>query len=74
MRCYICDAALAEVHFNADHQDYEPCVTCLTVVQDTLEGFLDRPSVDEDELGYEPLTAYTGSQPAYDPYEGVPET
>jgi hypothetical protein len=70
MRCHICNTGLSEVHFNADHQDFEPCPTCLEVIQDTLEGFLDKPSADEDELGFEPLSAYVPVPSTYDPYEG----
>jgi len=53
MRCHICDAALSEVHYNSDHEDFEPCVPCLTVVEDTLAGFTDKPSAEEGELGGE---------------------
>jgi hypothetical protein len=51
MRCHICDAPLAEVQVNSDFGDFEPCPTCLTVIKDTVAGFTDRPSVEEDELG-----------------------
>jgi hypothetical protein len=55
MRCHICDRPLSEPRYNRDHKDYNPCDTCLTVVQDTLEGFIDKPAADEDELGIDPL-------------------
>lgn len=58
MRCHICDAPLAEVQVNSDFGDFEPCPTCLQVIKDTVEGFLDRPSVDDDELGVETISAY----------------
>lgn len=59
MRCHICDSALAEVHYNADFKDYEPCPHCLLIIQDTIAGFTDRPAVEDDELGCdEPLAAY----------------
>ncbi len=51
MKCYICDATLGEVHYNNDHEDYEPCPACLIVIQDTIAGFTDRPAVEDDELG-----------------------
>lgn len=51
MRCYICDAALSAPRFNSDHDSYEPCEFCLAVIQDTLDGFLDTPSADEDDFG-----------------------
>jgi hypothetical protein len=55
MRCHICDRVLSEPRYNRDYKDYDPCDTCLTVVQDTLEGFTDKPAADEDELGIDPI-------------------
>ncbi len=49
MRCFICDSALSEVHSNSDFEDYEPCGTCLVVIKDTVSGWIDRPSADEDD-------------------------
>lgn len=54
MRCDICDKVLSEPNYNSDIEGYEPCDTCLGVIKDTLEGYIDRPSVAEDELGNEP--------------------
>ena len=51
MRCYICDRALDEPRFNKDHQEYDPCDPCLTVIADTVGSYEDRPYVQEDELG-----------------------
>lgn len=50
MRCHICDSELSEVHFNSDHEDIEPCPTCIMAIEDILASYEDRPSVDEDEL------------------------
>lgn len=74
MRCNICDAGLSEVHYNSDHESFEPCVTCLEAVKDTLEGFLDKPSADEDELGgpdplFESLSFHSGHS-FYSPHGG----
>lgn len=51
MRCYICDRALDDenVQYNQDHQDFDPCPTCLTVIEDLVAGYGDRPAVDTDE-------------------------
>lgn len=56
--CYICDATLSEVQFNSEHNDIEPCGTCLTVVADTLAGFTDKASAEEDELGNDGVFDY----------------
>lgn len=52
MRCYICDRVLDDenVQYNELHKDYDPCPTCLAVIED-LCGFGDRPTVTEDEFG-----------------------
>lgn len=55
MRCYICDVAIAEPKFNADHGDYEPCDYCQSIVQDTLDGYLDQPSAADDDFGEDVL-------------------
>lgn len=48
MRCRICDVALTTPNFSSDHDEYDPCETCLAVIKDTLEGYDDVASVDED--------------------------
>lgn len=50
MRCYICDRVIDEPNFNSDHEDYEPCDSCLRVIEDTLASFESRPAVAEDDL------------------------
>jgi hypothetical protein len=32
-----------------DHNDYEPCETCVAVINDTLDGYKDN-AIQEDEL------------------------
>jgi hypothetical protein len=54
MRCYICDSALSEVHYNSDHQDYEPCGFCLEIIKDAIGS--DVASAREDEFGEDQLT------------------
>jgi hypothetical protein len=70
MRCYICNRILKEPTFNRDHIDWDPCPTCLQVVQDTLASFYDRPSADEDELQAEP-DPFWDSITTWDAYEGI---
>ena len=76
MRCHICNASLSEPNFNSDHGSYEPCGTCLAVIQDTLDGYTDSPAAAEDELGGpDPiLTANLRGEALpglYDDYTGV---
>lgn len=59
MRCYICDVALSEPRFNADHEDYEPCETCIAVVHDTLDGYLDTPAAAEDDFQDDVMSDFT---------------
>ena len=58
MRCHICDRVLDEPQWNSEHEDFEPCPPCLLVIQDTLDGFRDKPYADEDELPSEDHMAY----------------
>jgi hypothetical protein len=51
MRCHICNSVLSSPNPNSDHGDYDPCETCMIVINDTVAGFLDKPSADEDDLG-----------------------
>jgi hypothetical protein len=50
MRCHICDSSLEAPIFNSDHNDYEPCPTCMVVILDTLAGWTDKASAAEDDL------------------------
>lgn len=50
MRCHICNRVLSEPHFNQDHGDYDPCDQCLAVIQDTLDGYRDKPAASEDDF------------------------
>lgn len=59
MKCYICDATLAEPIFNRETNAYEPCGTCMAVIHDTLDGYKDNPSVAEDDFNDMVIEAYT---------------
>lgn len=64
IKCFICDATLSEVQFNSQHEDIEPCVTCLAVIVDTVGTWTDKPYAEEEDLG--------GSEPinlTYSPFE-----
>ena len=54
MKCYICDRTLDEeqVQYNEEHGDYDPCPTCLAIIE---EVFGDRPAAAEDDLTDDPL-------------------
>ena len=51
MRCHICNTVLDDDHvqFNQDHQDYDPCPTCLQVVEDLVAGYGDRPAMETED-------------------------
>lgn len=69
MKCYICDRTLEEdqVHYNIDHEDYDPCPSCLAVVEDILAGYGDQAAPESTEV-YDPILE--GLFPtAYDPFE-----
>lgn len=52
MRCYICNKALQDedVHYNTDHKDFDPCPSCLSVVEDTVAGFRDQAAPESDDV------------------------
>lgn len=55
MRCHICNSTLgeSEVKFNKDHNDWEPCQTCLLAIAEIFEDPLDEEEIDrslEEEL------------------------
>lgn len=57
MRCHICDRVLKNPVFNKDHDEYEPCETCMEVINDLVKGFLDKPFADEDDINEGELDA-----------------
>lgn len=52
MRCNICDAPLSEPKINPEVRGgFEPCDTCMDVVEETLSSYRDKPAADEADLG-----------------------
>lgn len=49
MKCYICNADIDDPQFNADHEDYDPCDTCLAIIADAVGG-QDKVAAGEDDL------------------------
>lgn len=49
MKCYICNAGIEKPDYNSDHEAWEPCVMCLQAIQDTLEGFIDKPFISDED-------------------------
>lgn len=49
MRCYICDSVLSpeSTRWNAEHEDYDPCPTCLMIISEVFDDPL-----DEGEISY----------------------
>lgn len=52
MRCYICNSILEDdnIQYNQDHKDYDPCPSCLAVIEDIVAGYGDQaaPEVVDD--------------------------
>jgi hypothetical protein len=55
MRCHICDRPLNEPKFNPEVGNYDPCDTCIEVIEDTLASYTDKPAATEDDLGRDPI-------------------
>lgn len=52
MKCNICDGPLSEPKYIPGVKgSFDPCDRCMTVIEDTLAGFLDTPAAAEDDLG-----------------------
>lgn len=52
MRCHICDKILEDdqVQYNTDHQDFDPCPKCLTIIEDLVAGYGDRPAPEVEDF------------------------
>ena len=50
MRCHICDKVMTKPVYNKDLKGYEPCDTCLDIINDLLNDFKDQPFAAEDDL------------------------
>jgi hypothetical protein len=52
MKCNICDAPLPEPKYIPGVKgSFDPCDRCMTIVEDTLSSYTDKPSADEGDLG-----------------------
>lgn len=58
MRCHICNAQLspAEIQWNNDHKDWDPCTTC----QEVIDGVFNDSTDEEitEEIDYELEVTY----------------
>ena len=56
MKCYICDATLSdqEVQWNADHEEWDPCGTCLQIIEEVFEPLSEDEVRDLIEAELEP--------------------
>lgn len=72
MRCFICDRVIDEPQYNSDHKDYEPCDTCLTIIQELVAGYDEDVFYDIDDDfydGYIPLPFHHLPGWSYNEYE-----
>lgn len=69
MKCNICDAALPEPKYVPGVKgSFDPCDKCMTIVEDTLASYVDKPAADEEELGG-PDPVFCDMYPqSYDPF------
>lgn len=51
MHCNICDRDISEPNYNRELEAFEPCDTCMEVIRDTIAGYTDKASADEDDFG-----------------------
>ena len=42
MRCRICDSAIENPKYNSDHKDYDPCTTCLEIINEVFEDYVEE--------------------------------
>lgn len=64
MRCAICNAVLGEkeIKFNTDHQEFDPCSTCLDAIAEVFEDPLEEDEYRDDyfeEGSYDPFEDFT---------------
>lgn len=72
MKCRICDATLAKVEWNNDHNEWDPCGTCLMIISEVFGDEADDESeiilgdateeelmlLEEDLYGFRPDTSH----------------
>jgi hypothetical protein len=53
VKCHICNTTLsaAETQWNTDHEDWDPCNTCLTIINDLFTDSTEEEI--DDELAFE---------------------
>jgi hypothetical protein len=49
MRCNICDSLLSQPRYNQELKAWEPCETCMEVIQDCLNDLKDNAVFLDDE-------------------------
>lgn len=67
MRCHICDKTLSdkEVNYNNDHQDWEPCGSCLQAISEVFTS--DSEEQITKQLDSEWWAVYDGADPEREP-------
>jgi hypothetical protein len=55
MRCHICDRPLDEPKYVEEVGNFDPCDTCMKVVEDTLAGYETLPDAEDDGYSVDPL-------------------
>ncbi len=47
MRCDICDNTLSPetIHWNSDHEEWDPCPTCLIAISEVFDDHLDEEEI-----------------------------
>lgn len=72
MKCNICDGPLAEPkQVPGVKGGFDPCDRCMTVIEETLESYTDKPAASEDELGGPDPIFEVYYPTSYEPFEGV---
>lgn len=49
MRCYICNELLSQPRYNRELKAWEPCETCMEVIQDCLNDLKDNAVFTEED-------------------------
>jgi cytidine deaminase len=49
MKCYICDAGIENPKYNSAHKNYEPCTTCLEIINEVFEDYVEEEDEREEE-------------------------
>ncbi len=51
MRCSICNVVINSPQWNRDHEEWDPCLTCLEIIDSVFEDYVtpDMEVPDEDD-------------------------